>query len=331
MTSLERRTQNLAGSSWPLNRLFSRFCFLATALLLLAAGLAGCGPLAPGSGAIVVGVTSELRVGVDIAQIHILLRVSGATVRDEWRSVAEGTLTLPAEIQVDDLDDGAEVEVALEAFRPDDPVKPLILRSAATRAVSGKTLLLRVPLQRACVLGPSDAGCGASETCIGGQCVDPHVDPATLDEYTSEWSTAEDDVCKPDPSGLPEVIVGKGQGDFLPLKALDEMQVEAGPQGGHHIWIALRVKNLRRSGSITSIRGYLPELDHQVRSFDVIFSFDPDEGGYCSLHGLRFQIDHDLDIDQMLGKVMDVQVTVTDPDGAIGEGAQQITLSDAIL
>jgi hypothetical protein len=100
-----------------------------------------------------------------------------------------------------------------------------------------------------------------------------------------------------------------------------EAQVEAGPQGGHHIWIAVRMKGLLQSGSITSVTGHFPELNQDIGPFQVIFTFDQDEGGYCKLYGLRFQVDQTLIVDQVLGKTLDVQVKVTDKEGAIGIGA----------
>ena len=78
-------------------------------------------------------------------------------------------------------------------------------------------------------------------------------------------------------------------------------QVEAGPQGGHHIWVAVRMKGLLQSGSITSVTGHFPELDQDVGPFQVIFTFDQDEGGYCKLYGLRFQLDQTTDIKRSSG------------------------------
>ena len=304
--------------------------FLALSLLLLL--LAGCGerPVS-GTGTLVFGLTSELQPGVDIDRMRVVARAGGEVVRDEVLTMQGGTLELPAEVPLEDLADGTAVQLEIEAFRPGDAVTPLVTRTAATEVVGERTLLLRVRLERECVIPPTGSACAAPETCIGGTCRSPEVDPAELEEYTPGWAVSEPDICKPAGAGDPVVIVGKGQGDYLPLDALEEVQVEAGPQGGYHIWIAVRMKNLRRSGSITSISGYVPALDHQIRSYDVIFTFDPDEGGYCTLHGLRFQLDNDIDIQQLLGQVVRVKATVSDPEEDVGVGEIEVTLSTTTI
>lgn len=301
-------------------------------LSLLLPILAGCSdPVGPGSGTVIFGLTSELSLGVDIDRLHVVARAGGEVTRDDLLTTEGGTLALPAEVPFEDLADGTAVDVSLEGFRPGDPVTPLITRAASTKVLGGKTLLMRVPLERECVIPPSGGGCAAPETCVGGACASPYADPAGLEAYSAGWAAGEPDACKPAGAGDPVVIVGKGQGDYLPLEELEVVQVEAGPQGGYHIWIALRMKNLRRSGSITSISGHVPALNHDIRAFDVIFTFDPDEGGFCSLHGLRFQLDNDIDIQQLLGQVLEVQVTVTDPEGDVGVGTRQVTLSTTTL
>ncbi len=59
----------------------------------------------------------------------------------------------------------------------------------------------------------------------------------------------------------------------------------------------------------------------------VIFTLDPDEGGFCKLAGLRFRLDGERKIEELLGKVVEVEVTVTDPDGDAGTGRRAVTLS----
>jgi hypothetical protein len=121
--------------------------------------------------------------------------------------------------------------------------------------------------------------------------------------------------------------VGEGQGDYLPTTDGDTAQVEAGPQGGHHIWVALRAKNLTQSGSVTNVTGHFPDLGYDVGPYAVIFTLEPDEGGYCKLYGLRFQLDADHPIEEMLGHPLDVTVKVTDADGDVGTGTRSVVLS----
>lgn len=68
-------------------------------------------------------------------------------------------------------------------------------------------------------------------------------------------------------------------------------QVESDPQGGYHIWIAIRMKGLLRSGSITTITGHFDDPKRDIDPMSVIFTFDQDEGGHCKLYGLRLRID----------------------------------------
>jgi hypothetical protein len=91
------------------------------------------------------------------------------------------------------------------------------------------------------------------------------------------------------------------------------------------------MKNLRRSGSITTITGYVPDLSFDISAFSVIFTFDQDEGGYCELHGLRFQLDTEKDIQELLGKTVRVTVKVNDPEGDVGTGERMVTLSNTII
>jgi hypothetical protein len=128
------------------------------------------------------------------------------------------------------------------------------------------------------------------------------------------------------------VIVGHGFGDYLPAVDGDVAQVEAGPQGGFHIWIGARVKNLLRSGSITQIGAFLPGPALEVETQSVIFTLDPGEGGYCELHGLRVIVANDSEsIGPLLGEPIDVEVMVQDPDGDVGFGVRHLVLSEDIL
>jgi hypothetical protein len=152
-----------------------------------------------------------------------------------------------------------------------------------------------------------------------------------LPDYTPGWATASTDPCKPPGGGAPVVIVGEGQADYLPMTDGETAQVEAGPQGGHHIWVALRAKNLHQSGSITSITGHFPDLGYDVGPFNVIFTMEIDEGGYCKLYGLRFQLDQVIPIQMLLGHPLDVTVTVTDSDQTVGVGKRSVVLSSTFI
>ncbi|AUX46705.1 hypothetical protein SOCE26_082140 [Sorangium cellulosum] len=311
-----------------------RSLFAALTLCLLV--LAGCGdPPGPTTGTVVVGVTSELRVGPDVERLRVVMRAGGEVLSDVVLTQRSGQLFFPKEFSFGDLAGGTAVEVLLEAFGAGDGARPRLTRAASTTVIGGSALLLRVRLEAECVVPPGGETCPAPETCVAGGCGTPDVDPLRLEPYSSSWAkeatTSEADVCKPAGAGAPVVIVGEGQADYFPLDELDEVQVEAGPQGGYHIFVAIRLKNLRRSGSITAVSGAVPELDYTIDPLRTIFTFDQDEGGYCKLSGLRFRLDGERRIEELLGKVVDVEVTVTDSEGDTGTGKRKVTLSETIL
>jgi len=140
------------------------------------------------------------------------------------------------------------------------------------------------------------------------------------------------DPCKPDPVGAPEVEVGEGQNAFAPLVDHQTVQVEKGPQGGYHIWLAVRMKNLARSGSHTSISAASPASEVSLASYEVVFTFDRDEAGFCRLYGLRYRIDASgVDYQLLLDRELDVTVRVTDPSGATATGHKVVTLSADVI
>ncbi|MDI1477487.1 hypothetical protein [Polyangium sp. y55x31] len=298
--------------------------FLVTLLLILPS----CSGGAPTRGSLVVGVTSDLRVGVDVLRLHVIRKVNGAMISDEELfSDGASPFEIPLEIGFADLEGGDDVDVEIEAFGSTST--PLVIRTAGSTIEAGRTLLLRVDLSAACA-GSTAPTCDAPQTCTGGVCGASYVSPAMLEDYRSGWAKGKADICKPN-DGPPTLIVGKGQADYLPTSDYDLAQIEAGPQGGHHIWIALRMKNLRQSGSITTLTGHVEELGLDINPFTVIFTFDPDEGGYCKLYGLRFQIDGATDVEQLLGKTLLVKASVKDKDGDVGTAERWVKLSSDIL
>ena len=86
-----------------------------------------------------------------------------------------------------------------------------------------------------------------------------------------------------------------------------------------------------RSGSRTTITGIAPSTGTKITPYEVIFTFDPAEGGYCKLFGLRFQLDLDgVDYVPLLGQELDVTATVVDHSGDIGQGTRRVTLSPTV-
>ncbi len=292
--------------------------------------LSACSEADPAAqGGVIVGVTTDLRVGVDITRLDLVLSDDGTVLRQESLTSDASTLELPLELAAKDREAGHRIEAKLEGFTGSASL-PIVTRSIATLVPAERTVLFRAALDSTCVVHPGQdtSFCDEGLTCIGGACVDPFVDARLLEDYAPDWADAgKGDICKPVGAGAPEVIVGKGQGDYYPAEDGEVAQIEAGPQGGHHIWVAVRQKNLARSGSITRVSGTVLDTSEEFTPFSVVFTYDPDEGGYCKVYGLRFQLDDQLPIEELFGKTVDVRVKISDPDGDIGEGVRRFKLS----
>jgi hypothetical protein len=202
--------------------------------------------------------------------------------------------------------------------------------------VPQQTELLRILIQGECLMGlpggpPGAPPCNAPQTCIGGRCADDSVGAQGLETYSPDWPNQAPDACKPPGAGPPVIQVGQGQTDYLPFTDGQTVQLEQGPQGGHHIWIAVRQENLQQAGSTTVITSVQPSTGTQGPMMTFAFTYDPDQGGFCKLAGLRYQLDvNGQDYHQFLGQPLDVTVTVTDPAGAMGTGTAHINIASTI-
>jgi len=301
------------------------------ALALALLGLAGC---TKDQGRVFFGIASEFRAGIDLDRLDVTID-DGDGTRTESLPLGtdKGEVAFPHDVEVGPLDDGKRVSVNLRGFALPDNL--LIERAAGTTIRGGSDLLYRMTLESKCRYAiPGSFGVEPCETgtCIAGVCQDPFIPPEALEPYDPKWPDSVGDICKPVDAGPPSVTLGLGQSDYLPAKDGDFAQVEAGPQGGFHIWVSVRTKNLRRSGSTTELSGEIPEIGLTIDPLKVIFTLVPDEGGYCKLYGLRFQLMlGTLDEAQpLLGKELKVFGTVTDKDGASAKGERLVKLSSDI-
>jgi hypothetical protein len=283
---------------------------------------------------VVVGVQSEPMNGA-IDSLRIVTTVGGATNNDETLSVD----ALPKELRLVPPrgDESAPIRVDVSGYLSSIGSQPLLVRSAETSFEPGHTKLLRVLLQGPCLLalpgGPPGApSCSAPQTCIGGGCQDDMVSPPNLEEYDPSWLANTPDICKPLGAGPPVVQVGTGQSDYLPLTDGQTLQAEQGPQGGHHVWVAVRQENLKQLGSITTITSVQPTTGLAGPRTAVVFTFKQDQGGFCKLSGLRYQLDVDgTDYFRFLGKPLDITVTIVDPAGATGSDVAHANIASTVL
>jgi hypothetical protein len=301
----------------------------ACALALLAAG-AGCRKKGPPT-ELVVGVQSEPMGGL-VSALHVVIKVAGVVTTDEIVKPKTASLIgfpQPWEKRLVATDDpNAEVDVDVDATGPGGPTAPHLSRHASTHFQPARTSLLRVGLESRCVVYPpppkgrgrgtipgplSGPTCPAPATCIRGICQSGVVPVAKLEPYSTDWPNNAPDLCKPRNGGPPFVQIGTGQTGYTPLAPGQVLQAEAGPQGGHHIWIAVRMKNLKQAGSTTRIAAVQPDTGTVIPPSTFAFTFEKDEGGYCRLYGLRYQLDNGgIDYTQFLGKPLDVTTTVVD-------------------
>jgi hypothetical protein len=288
--------------------------------------------------AIVVGVDSDPLSGA-IGTVQVSTTVGGKVSSTQFATGA-----LPYETRVlAPSDTSAPLLVAVAGYSgPSGTGSPLIARTAETHFVPGQMRFLRIHLQASCLLGlpggpPGAPTCTSPQTCVGGACASDAVPPQSLEPYSPGWAANVPDICKPVNAGPPVVQVGTGQTDYLPLTDGQTVQMEAGPQGGHHIWIATRQQNLRQAGTTTTITSTQPVawaagtlLTGPRMSF--VFNFEQDQGSFCKLYGLRYQLDVDgADYHQFLGKPLDVTVTLKDGAGATGTGHAHVNIDPTLL
>ena len=286
-----------------------------------------------------MGVASEPLNGA-IGTLHIVTTLGGQPSTDE--TIAPSALPHEVKLLPPGGDATAAIAVEVDAYEsatwtPQSSDAPVLVRTAETSFVPGKTELLRVMLQGQCLLAlpggpPGGPTCTAPQTCIGGVCASDAVPPAALEPYAPSWATDVPDVCKPANAGAPAVQVGTGQTDYLPLTDGAMVQAEQGPQGGHHIWIAVRQQNLKQAGSTTTITSVQPGTGLAGPRMAFVFTFEPDQGSFCKLYGLRYQLDLDgTDYHLFLGQPLDVTVVIADSSGGSGTGVAHINVAPTLL
>ena len=289
--------------------------------------------------AVVVGVQTEQASGA-LGTLHVVTTLRGATNTDEILTPSQ----LPHEVKLrppgDDLTApiGVRVEGYSEAgWTPRSQASAVVVRTARARFVPSRTVLLRVPIEGQCLLGlpggpPGGPTCDAPQTCVDGACQDDTVPSGALEPYSPDWPDNGPDACRPAGAGPPVVQVGTGESDYLPVVDGQTVQVEQGPQGGHHIWIAVRQHNLKQTGSTTTITSVQPGTGLVGPRMAFVFTFAPDEGGFCKLAGLRYQLDlGGGDYHAFLGQPLDVSVTIAQQDGTTGTGIAHLNLAPTVL
>jgi hypothetical protein len=313
-------------------------CVAALGLVAACTGSSPGEPTAP-KGSLVVGIQADDFGGL-IDRVHIVATVAGKVTSDVTIPVGPSAPNaLPKEIVLEGAP-GDKAEVVVDAAG----ATPVVTKRAAALLVANTKKLLRMQLETRCMTFSAPGStfpiapvCDAPQTCASGRCISEEVAFDQLESYEPGWATSPPDICRPANHGAPELFLGTGQTDFAPLNDGQTLQLERGPQGGHHIWIAARMKNLRQSGSRTMLTAKLVgEATSSIPPAAYVFTFDRDEGNYCKLWGLRYQLDSgatDLaaDYKRFLGKQLEVTVEVTDSTNAKATSTKTIHIADLLL
>ena len=305
-------------------------------------GIAACSPGSPAPSPppteVIVGVQSEQLSGA-VGTVHVTATVGGETKDDEV--LAPSSLPHEVPLVAPDGDASAPIDVRVEGYAQTGWTvgsggSPVLVRTAETQFVPGETRLLRVVLQGSCLLGlpggpPGAPTCSSPQTCINGACQDDNVAPQGLEPYVANWPANAPDICKPAGAGAPVVQVGTGQTDYLPVTS-GQTSRWSKARRGHHVWIAVRQENLKQVGSTTTITSVQPSTGTIGSKLAFVFTFERDQGGFCKLAGLRYQLDIDgADYHQFLGQPLDVTVTITDAAGETGSGVAHLNISPTLL
>ncbi len=299
------------------------------------------------STALVLGVQDESFVQTVYARLSVMV----LTVSIDGKPAYERELT-PSELRANphevtvrppkDRRDAA-VEVRLEGFfdaasQPDGQPRGAagVVRLARTRFVPGETRLLPLRLEARCASNPpmSTGGpppitgptCAAPLTCIGARCESSDVATADLLPYKASWWTQLPDKCRD--AGAPEVALGPGDRPFAPLTPGEKLVTEAGPQCGHHLWLAVKAKGLSQLDTTTTIKSTLVDTGESVATSQYAFSYGSLDAGGCTLSPLRYQLDFGPgQWARFAGKQLDVTVELTDTAGRRAQATTRVEIA----
>jgi hypothetical protein len=280
---------------------------------------------------IVFGIDSEdfRSAGYHLTSYEIVVKVDGLVAAKESIN-PDSKAALPHETRVlaPVGKTSAAVEVEVSGVMNSAPV---VSRRLTTRFVEGKAMLGYVFLETRCntfaLLGGGELGptCSkAGETCVAGKCVSDGVE---LVDYRTDWSKNPPSPCGNGPTG--QLEIAQGQDVLGPLPDGSTVSVECGPQGGHHLWMALRMKDLSQSGTKTTFSAVVTGQPTTVPATSYSYVWSPAAaGGGCELLGVRFQLDvGGGPIDAFLGKPLDIKVEAEDRSGRKAVATKHLNIS----
>lgn len=268
---------------------------------------------------IMIGVDGEdfMGTGYHLTSLDIVAKVDGLVSAHKIIDAAAGPM-FPQEVRLvaPAAKTDAPVEVTVSAIMNEATVA---MRRVTTRFVPNKTKLAYVLLEVRCNTfqllgggGPPGPKCSnPGETCIGAKCRSDAL--TNLPDYAVDWAKNPPSQCG---TGAADLVVGQGETGFATLADGATVAPECGPQGGHHLWMALNMKNFRQVGTVTTITAAQPAGGKTVPATGFPYAWSVADAGSCELVGLRFQLDPaGVPISDFLGKPLDVTVSAKDKGG----------------
>jgi len=270
---------------------------------------------------VVLGLATDLAVGFELERVEVTTTIDGVQSAFTTLSFREGKLHLPAIFIGKTLTEGSTAAFDVAGFEL-NALSPSIVRSASTRVAAGRRVLLPLALDAACLGVP----CDEATTCIEGVCSPRNVAPDALAEFDPYWLVSAKDACKPEHAPPPELELGQGRTSFATLTDNEIVSIEPGAQGGHHVWLALRVAGLRQLGSRVIMSGRFPDLASEVPPFEVGLTLRRGPEQRCEVYGLRFQIDRSRPVSELRGRALELNVTLSDPEGYAATAMKRVVI-----
>jgi hypothetical protein len=114
----------------------------------------------------------------------------------------------------------------------------------------------------------------------------------------------------------------------VPLEDLEVIDPIAGGQGGHHIWLAVRMRNLRQLSTV-KLTGHVLDLDHDIGPNIEMESFNEDPiSASCDTTRFFFVLDSSIAMSELFGMAVELSLEVTDADGAVGQDVRTVSISN---
>jgi hypothetical protein len=147
----------------------------------------------------------------------------------------------------------------------------------------------------------------------------------------STTACGDDPVVDPQPPNTDPLEVTLGTSDrgreFTPITDGDVLEIEAGMQGGYHIWGAIRVADIAPRDVLLEFELRVDDtVVGQVSYVDDVFATD--DGAYV-LGGITVFIANDIDPESLDGQTLTMRVRVEDAGRRVGEAERTIVASAA--